>query len=241
MIGIIGAMEEEVELLLSKISEKKSKTLGPFSFTSGKLGGKDVVVLLCGIGKVNAGIGAALMLDNYHPVVVINTGSAGGLQAGKGGHALAVGDIIVADGLVQHDVDVTGFGYELGQVPKLPAVFTPGEGSIKTAIAAAEKLKAENILPAGTNISRGLIVSGDVFMNNPQKIDALKNAFPKALAVEMEGAAIAQAAYLFGIPFLVIRSLSDIAGTESACTFDEFLHLASKNSANLVCALVDSL
>ncbi|GHU08527.1 5'-methylthioadenosine/S-adenosylhomocysteine nucleosidase [Spirochaetia bacterium] len=229
MTGIIGAMEEEVTLLRDALQESRTKTIGSFIFYSGKLADKPVVLLRCGIGKVNAAAGCVVMIQEYSPDFVINTGSAGGIDP-----SLSFGDAIISDGLVQHDVDVTAFGYAPGQIPKMPAVFPAAENLIALAEQAIEDLKQERILPPEFNHVQGLIGSADVFMHESDRIAALRKTFPAIRAVEMEGAAIAQACYLFSVPALIIRALSDIAGAESPMKSEEFLPLAAKNSAEIV-------
>ncbi|MDR2536522.1 MAG: 5'-methylthioadenosine/S-adenosylhomocysteine nucleosidase [Treponema sp.] len=233
MIGIIGAMEDEVTLLQSAIVEPQSKTVGGFEFFSGTLEGKKVVLLRCGIGKVNAAVGCALLITGYKPDFIINTGSAGGIDP-----KLTVGDAIISEGLVYHDVDVTAFHYAPGQLPGMPAVFSAPEALVKEAEQAVDALKQEEILPGSFNYVRGIIGSGDAFMHQPERIDKVRETFPKIKAVEMEGAAVAQACFLFNVPALIIRALSDIAGTESPVTFNEFLPIASKYSAEIVRRLI---
>jgi adenosylhomocysteine nucleosidase len=229
MIGIIGAMEAEVSLLRSALQHTNITKIGNFEFYSGKLEGKPVVLLLCGIGKVNAAVGCALLIDHFQPCLVLNTGSAGGIDP-----TLSFGDVIVSSGLVYHDVDVTAFNYAPGQIPGQPAVFPVGEDLMRLAEIAINQLKMEKILPADFNHVRGIIGSADVFMHVPEKIAAAHTIFPKMRAVEMEGAAIAHACALFNVPSLIIRAVSDIAGTESPMTHDEFLPIASKHSAEIV-------
>jgi adenosylhomocysteine nucleosidase len=236
MIGIIGAMEEEVELLRSAMNDRKIETAGVFEFISGTLEGKDAVLLRCGIGKVNAAVGCALLIRGYTPELVINTGSAGGIDP-----ALSFGDVIISDGLLYHDVDVTAFNYAPGQLPGQPRIFPVQEDLMRLAEAAMDELKTEKVLPGEMNHIRGLIGSGDVFMYRPERIEEVRKLFPDLKAVEMESAAIAHACSLFKTPALIIRALSDIAGTESPVTSDEFLPLASKNSAELVRRMVKKL
>ena len=229
MIGIIGAMEEEVILLRSFMEEPQKETVGKFEFTSGKLDGRDVVLLRCGIGKVQAAAGCTVLIDRFRPKLVFNTGVAGGLDK-----SLSFGDVIIADGLLYHDVDVTAFKYAPGQIPGQPQIFAvPGE-HILSAEKAVDELKAEKVLPGNLNHLRGLIGSGDVFVCNPAHIENLKKLFPKLAAVEMEGAAIAHTSALFDVPALVIRSLSDVAGVESPVTYEQFKPTAAKHSAEIV-------
>ena len=229
MIGIIGAMEKEVALLRGHLENPGVVKLGAFEFYSGKLDGREVVLLQCGIGKVNAAVGCSLLIREFKPDFVINTGSAGGLDPG-----LRFGDVIISTGLLYHDVDVTAFGYAPGQLPGQPQVFDVTADLVAGAERALDELKAEGVLPPGLNHTPGLIGSGDAFMHRPGDIDRLRGLFPEVAAVEMEGAAIAHCCRLFSVPALVIRALSDIAGTESPVTFEEFLPVASKHSAEIV-------
>jgi adenosylhomocysteine nucleosidase len=237
MIGIIGAMEEEVALLLSAMDDRKTGTPGPFEFISGTLEGKDVVLLRCGIGKVNAAVGCALLIRGYAPELVINTGSAGGINHSNE-PSLSFGDVIISDGLLYHDVDVTAFDYAPGQLPGQPPVFPVPPGLVRAAERAVDELKGEGVLPGGLNHVRGVIGSGDVFMHEPERIEWVRKTFPQVRAVEMEGAAIAHACALFKVPAIIIRALSDIAGVESPVTSNEFLPIAAKNSSEIVRRIV---
>ena len=236
MIGIIGAMENELRLLCERMGNFSTIKTGGFEFFTGKIEGKDVTVLRCGIGKVNAAVGCALLINKFNPGCVINTGSAGGINP-----SLNVGDAIISTGLIYHDVDVTAFNYAPGQLPGLPQIFTVEERLIKLAEAAVDELKNEALLPGSFNYCRGLIGSGDVFMHDPGRIENLRSIFPDIAAVEMEGAAIAHCCHLFNIPVLVIRALSDVAGTESPVSFNEFLPVASENSAQIVVKLIKKI
>jgi adenosylhomocysteine nucleosidase len=236
MIGIIGAMEDEVRMLREGIAGGKTEKDGAFEFTTGQIEGQDVVVLLGGIGKVNAAVGCALLIRRYGPNLVINTGSAGGIDP-----ALGFGDAVIAEGLVQHDVDVTAFGYAPGQIPRMPAVFTVPEDLIRAAERAVDELKSEGLLPGNFNHVRGLVGSGDVFMHEDGRIRKTRELFPAIRAVEMEAAAIAQACYLFSVPGLFIRAVSDIAGKESPVKFDEFLPVAAKHSGEVVRRIIRNI
>jgi adenosylhomocysteine nucleosidase len=233
MIGIIGAMEEEVALLQSSMEHKETGSAGVFEYFLGKLEGKETVLLRCGIGKVNAAVGCALMIARYNPEVVINTGSAGGIDP-----SLTIGDMVIASGLLYHDVDVTAFNYAPGQIPGQPQIFPVQEDLIRLAETAMDGLKKEKVLPGSMNHLRGLIGSGDVFMHQKERIQAVRELFPGLKAVEMESAAIAHACFLFKIPVVIIRALSDVAGAESPVVSEEYLPLAAKNSAELVRRMV---
>ena len=210
-IGIIGAMEEEVTLLRDKIENRQTISLGGCEIYTGQLNGTEVALLKSGIGKVAAALGATLLLEHCKPDVIINTGSAGGLAP-----TLKVGDIVVSDEARYHDADVTAFGYEYGQLPGCPAGFKADD----KLIAAAEACIAELNL----NAVRGLIVSGDAFIN-----------------VEMEATAIAHVCHNFNVPFVVVRAISDVADQQSHLSFDEFLAVAAKQSSLMVESLVQKL
>jgi adenosylhomocysteine nucleosidase len=237
MIGIIGAMEEEIALLRLAMNNRKAETSGVFEFISGTLEGKDAVLLRCGIGKVNAAVGCVLLIRGYKPELVINTGSAGGINSSTG-PSLSFGDVIISDGLLYHDVDVTAFNYAPGQLPGQPPVFLVPMDLVQEAEKAVDELKGEGVLPGGLNHVRGIIGSGDVFMHEPDRIKRLRETFPQVRAVEMEGAAIAHTCALFKVPAIIIRALSDIAGAESPVTSNEFLPVASKNSSEIVRRIV---
>ncbi|OMF61841.1 5'-methylthioadenosine/S-adenosylhomocysteine nucleosidase [Paenibacillus sp. FSL R5-0490] len=228
-IAIIGAMEEEVTLLRDKIEDKQQDTIAGCEFTAGKMNGADVVLLRSGIGKVNAAMSTAILLERYKPDYVINTGSAGGFNP-----ELNVGDTVISTEVRHHDVDVTAFGYEYGQVPQLPAAFEADHSLVQVAEACAREI-------GDIQVVRGLIATGDSFMSDPARVDYIRDKFTDLQAVEMEAAAVAQVAHQFETPFVVIRALSDIAGKESDVTFEQFLEKAALHSATLVMKIVDAL
>ncbi|MDR2305486.1 MAG: 5'-methylthioadenosine/S-adenosylhomocysteine nucleosidase [Treponema sp.] len=236
MIGIIGAMEDEITLLRRAIEDAGAANISGIEFYTGKLEGKDVALLRCGICKVNAAIGATLLIHTYRPELVINTGSAGGVDP-----TLHFGDAVIAEGMVQHDVDVTAFNYVLGQVPGGPPMYSAPEEIIRKAEEAVNQLKAEKILPSDFNHVRGIIASGDIFVHSREVFDHIRKNFPEARAVEMEGAAIAQTCAAFQVPSLIIRALSDVANSESPVDFSEFLPMASKHSAEIVRRIIKNL
>jgi adenosylhomocysteine nucleosidase len=233
MIGIIGAMEPEVEMLRALMGKGATEKAGNFEYFSGSLDDRDVALLRCGIGKVNAAVGCALMIHRFKPDLVINTGSAGGIDP-----ALTFGDVIIAEGLLYHDVDVTAFKYKPGQVPGQPQIFPVPADLLSLAENSMDELKREKILPESLGHVRGLIGSGDVFMHQAERIEAARKLFPGMKAVEMESAAIAHACSLFNVPAVIIRALSDIAGADSPVTSEEFLPVAAKNSAELARRIV---
>lgn len=226
-IAIIGAMEEEVTLLREKITNKKEQTIVGFQFIEGELFGKEVVLLRSGIGKVNAAMSTTILLQTFKPDYLINTGSAGGLNP-----ELEVGDVVISNEVRHHDVDATIFGYEYGQVPQMPASFKASEKLMEIAEQSAKEIGNHAVVT-------GLITTGDSFINQPEKAAFIKSKFENLQAVEMEAAAIAQVAYQYNIPFVIIRSLSDIAGKESHLSFDQYLEKAAVHSANLVMGIVE--
>jgi adenosylhomocysteine nucleosidase len=214
----------------------ETTSVSGFKFYRGTLEGKPVVLLRCGIGKVNAAVGCALLIERYKPVLVINTGSAGGIDP-----KLKFGDAIISTGLTYHDVDVTGFNYAPGQIPGHPAVFPVEESLVAQAETAVNELKTEKLLPPEFDHVRGIIASGDIFMHQPEKIETVRRVFPEVRAVEMEGAAIAQTCSLLSVPSLIIRALSDIAGVDSPITSEQFLPIAAKHSAEIVRRIIKNL
>lgn len=228
-VAIIGAMEEEVTILRDTLENIEQVTIAGSEFNIGTLHGVEVIVLKSGIGKVNAAMSTTILLEKFKPDVVINTGSAGGYH-----EELNVGDVVISTEVRHHDVDVTIFGYEYGQVPQLPAAFIPDAKLFAIAEEAAEEM-------TGKQVAKGLIVTGDSFMNDPVRVDFVRSKFKDLYAVEMEAAAIAQVAYQFGTPFVIIRSLSDIAGKESNVSFDQFLETAALHSAELVLKMIEKL
>lgn len=228
-IGIIGAMDEEVALLSENIESPTKEVIGNCEYTIGTMYGKEVVLLKSGIGKVSAALSTAVLLEKYKPDVIINAGSAGGFSKN-----LKVGDIVISTDVVHHDVDVTAFGYKIGQVPQMPETFVADEKLIELAISGASKL-------TGVGFEKGLIGTGDIFIHGPEAREAILERFPNIMAGEMEAAAIAQVAHQFGVPFVVVRSLSDIAGDNSGISFEQYLPKAAKNSAELIMYMVGEL
>ncbi|BBN58541.1 5'-methylthioadenosine/S-adenosylhomocysteine nucleosidase [Hydrogenovibrio marinus] len=228
-IAIIGAMEQEVSLLRSRIQNLTSESHGGFEYSLGQIDGKEIILLKSGIGKVNAAIGTALLIKLYEPNYIINTGSAGGFHAD-----LEVGDIVISQAVCHHDVDVTPFGYELGQVPGSPACFLPDPNLVEIA-----KNSIENLGEVAH--MHGLIATGDRFMHHPDDVEKTRAAFPDMIACEMEAAAIAQTCHAFEVPFVIIRSLSDIAGKENAVTFEQYLDKAATHSAKLILEMLKEI
>ena len=228
-IAVVGAMEQEIELLRESMADVKYVSFGKFSAYEGELAGKRTVLVLSGIGKVNAAVSTSWVIHQFAPDCVINTGSAGGL--GKG---LKVGDVVIGETVAHHDVDVTAFGYVWGQVPQLPAAFASDENLIRQAEKAAQVFE-------GAAVTQGLIVSGDRFVHSSEGVAEIRSHFPEVKAVEMEAAAIAQTCYQLEVPFVIIRAVSDSADEKADISFEEFLKTAAVSSAKMVTEIVKSL
>jgi len=227
--GIIGAMEPEVAILKAKLSHCEISTYAGYTFYQGQIDNNEVIIVQSGIGKVAAALATAILIDKFSPDYIVNTGSAGGFDP-----SLKVGDIVVSSEVRYHDVDVTAFGYEIGQLPANPAAYIPHATLVD---AAQTGIKALNNI----NTMLGLITTGDTFMTKEEDIAKARANFPTMAAVEMEGAAIAHTCHQFAVPFVIIRSLSDIAGVESPTSFDEYLETASVNSSQLVMNMLNAL
>src|SRR5690625_1126730 len=228
-IAIIGAMEEEVGLLLDKMDIQAKETIANCLFIRGTLKEKELILLRSGIGKVNAAMATTILHERYQPNVVINTGSAGGLDS-----QLSIGDIIISDRVVHHDVDATAFDYEYGQVPGMPFYYESDPKLIKMVEQSIQEINK-------VKCQQGLIATGDSFIQEPEAMQAIQEKFPDVIAAEMEAVAIAQVCHQYETPFVVIRALSDIAGKESAHSFDQFVEQAAQHAAELIIKVVTKL
>lgn len=190
----------------------------------------DVSLFLCGIGKVNAAVGTTLLIDKLKPDCIINTGVAGGTR-----NTLNVGDIVISKEVRHHDADATAFDYEFGQIPRMPAAFVADERLVSMA-----RKVSMNTPTLRTHY--GTVVSGDSFIHAAKQVKKITERFPDTIAVEMEGAAIAQTSYLFDIPFVLIRSISDkVHEDNSTTTYEQCLVQAAENSVSMVLGLLDCL
>ena len=227
MIGIIGAMEEEVAALKEYMVVNEKKTVLDCTFYHGTIDNHEVVLLQGGIGKVNAAICTTLLLTNYKIDYVINIGSAGGLCLEQN-----VGDVIISNEVCQHDFDITAFANRvLGEVPGFPPRIPANPQLVS---------KAKTILKQlNLNCEVGLVVSGDQFVATETVANKIKEHFSDAKCAEMEAAAIGQTCYKFGVDFIITRSLSDVFGKgDSSIQFDEYLKKASLASAKMCVALI---
>ena len=218
IIGIIGAMDEEVEILLKEIVVNKKEVKARMEFNYGRLWEQDVVVVRSGIGKVNAAICAQILVNEFQVECIINVGIAGGI-----GENINPGDVVIADNLVQHDMDTSAFGDRIGQIPRLDTF----DFKCSKPLVAMAKEACSNLSNVKSFIGR--IVTGDQFIADTLKISWLHNEFD-AVACEMEGASIAQVCHLNNIPFVVIRSISDNANTGAHMDYEKFKYIAVENS-----------
>lgn len=216
MIGIIGAMDIEVNSFKELMTDKKTETFSGTEFVCSKLWGKSAVVAVSGVGKVNAAICTQTMCLKYNPDFIINSGVAGGLEK-----TLNICDVVVADAVIQHDMDTSPLGDPVGFISGIDMVEIPTDKNI------SEKLfdaSSEN----GIHTLTGKIVSGDQFINSAEKKKYLVDTFG-AFACEMEAAAIGHVAYKNNIPFCILRSISDNADGSSHLSYTEFVDAAAKN------------
>ena len=230
IIGIIGAMEEEVELLKEKMTDTVIIEKAGMKFVKGTLKGQTAVVVRSGIGKVNAGICTQILADEFQVEAVINTGIAGSLKA-----EINIGDIVLSTDTMQHDVDAREFGYPLGQIPRMETLtFLADEKLRKLAKEVCEEVNPD------IQVFEGRVASGDQFVADKEtKEKIIENT--QAYCTEMEGAAIGQAAYLNKIPYLVIRAISDKADDSAHVDYPTFERQAIRHTVNLVSSMMERL
>ena len=230
MIGIIGAMEEEISNLKSHMQVEEVQTIAGMSFFKGAVKGIELVLVRSGIGKVNAGICTQILASVYGVDTVINTGIAGSLNAD-----IDIGDIVVSTSLVQYDVDARNFGYKLGEIPRMNIVEFPADKYLID-----KTQSAFDSLDLGIKLYRGMVATGDKFVSEDSlKAEIISNFH--AYCVEMEGAAIAQAAMLNNMACVVIRAISDKADNSADVDYRSFEAKAIENMSKISLALVDSL
>lgn len=230
MIGIIGAMEEEVENLCSAMTERNTVQYAGWTFYTGKLEGKNAVIVRSGIGKVNMAACAQVLISVFQAGLLLNTGVAGSLDA-----EINIGDIVVSTDCLQHDMDAVAFGYAPGVIPQMDcSVFEADERARTLASALCKKLNPD------IGVHEGRVLSGDVFVADKAKKDWLVSQF-SGKCTEMEGAAMAQVAYMNKIPYLVIRAISDKADHSASMDYRQFEIEAIKHMVSLVRGLVKEL
>lgn len=226
MIGIIGAMPEEVSGLIEKLKDKSEKQLGPFTLHLGNLQKHNVMIAQCGISKVNAAaLTQVMILEGVTQIIF--TGVAGAINP-----TLNVGDIVISKDCLQHDLDVSALGYQLGVVPGEDLSWQADQSLKTLALNAAQRLK-------GTSIE-GRILSGDQFIANVEKVRWLRETFNGDCA-EMEGAAVAQICSRWSIPFVIIRSISDTANHDAKTDFRAFSQIAAEQAKTVVLGMLDNI
>lgn len=223
MIGIIGAMEEEVEALKEAMEIQETQEIASMVFCKGILEGQDVVVVRSGIGKVNAGICAQILVDRFQVDTLINTGIAGSLD-----NRIDIGDMVISEDALHHDMDASEFGDPVGQVPRMDVMAFPADQElVKKAVQANEEANPD------IHTFTGRIASGDQFVaDSAVKQRIVENFQP--LCVEMEGAGIAQAAYLNKVSYVIIRAISDKADNSATMDYPAFERKAIAHSVRLV-------
>jgi len=228
-IGIIGAMEEEVALIKGKMDVISAKNIVGVDFYMGNMGGKTIILVRSGIGKVNAAICVQVLADMYGVDYIINVGVAGGLSK-----ELGIGDVVISTDLVQHDMDVSAFGDPVGTIPRMAESFFKADPELqKTALRAGADI-------SDCRVVAGRIASGDQFISDAVAKKRIVDLF-RPQCVEMEGAAIAHACYLNKIPFIVIRAISDAADDQAPMSFDQFVLVAAQNSSAMVERMIQLL
>lgn len=221
--GIIGAMDLEVEMLKEVMAVEGRRTLAGMDFCVGTLEGQQAVVVISGIGKVNAAVCAQVLISVFGCTHIINTGVAGAIH-----DDLNVGDMVISTDVLEHDFDATGFGYELGQIPRMSEwIFKADQALIQLAQKAIEQEQIPH------KVLQGRIVSGDIFVSSGETKDRLWKDF-NAYATEMEGAAIGHSCWLNAVPFLILRAMSDKADGTAHESFEEFCREAAVNSSRIV-------
>ncbi len=229
-IGIIGAMELEVETLIASMTEKEKIDYAMRSFYVGKLEGVDVVLARCGVGKVNAAITVQMMVDKFGITDIINTGVAGSLN-----EKIDIGDIVLATNAVYHDMEAIAFGYDRGQVPQMDVFdFKTSEALVSKAEAACKKVNPD------IKVFKGRIASGDQFIAGKEVKENIKKWFDP-MCVEMEGCAMAHAAYVNGIDCLIIRAISDKADDSAEMDYPTFEKKAAEHCAKMVLEMMHNI
>ncbi len=227
MIGIIGAMDEEVAQIVEVMEISETYEKASMVFRMGTLDGKDVVIVRSGIGKVNAAVCTQILVDKFNVDYVINTGIAGSLRA-----EINIADVVLSDDVLHHDMDAAGFGYPLGQIPRMDVLsFQADKRLIELGKAACKKAAPK----VGVHVGR--VVSGDQFISDKAVKDRLIQNFD-GFCTEMEGAAIAQTAYLNKVPFLILRAISDKADDSATMDYPTFEAMAIQNSVEILKELV---
>lgn len=226
MIGLIGAMAEEIELFKQNMQVDRIETYAGMEYIIGRISEQDVVLLQSGIGKVKATIGTQIMIDKYSVELIIFTGLAGALVPN-----LKQGDLVVSNHVVQYDFDLTAFGRRHGELPDIGRMLEPDPRLVKfTCYAFDDIFKGK---PDAPQLIVGTICSGDRFITDRRKIEWLQREFG-AVATEMEGAAVGYTCFVNDVKFVILRTISDTGGDQATEDFDAYLKVASENSFKIV-------
>lgn len=225
-IGIIGAMQPEVEAIIAALEDRESETVSGITFHTGLISGKRVAVAKCGIGKVFAALCAEIMILKYNPDLLVNTGVGGAIGGG-----LRCGDVVIADRLCQHDMDTSAIGDPVGLVSGINMIYFEADSR-------AREILLREGRAFDLAVKSGTVATGDKFIASAEDKHRIAHTF-SASVCEMEGCAIAQTAYVNGVAFAVVRAISDSADGEATMDYPTFLSLAAANSTKLTLALVE--
>ena len=226
-IAILGAMREEIEPLLPKINNLQKHEYANNIFYTGTLGGKEIAMAYSKIGKVNAALTATILIEKFGCQKLLFSGVAGGIN-----ESLKIGDLIFADKLVQHDVDITAFGHPWG--------FIPESGDFVESDKALNTLAQQVAAKMNVKIISGTIATGDQFIASEEKKEWIKQTY-EADALEMEGASVGYVCKCLNVPFFVLRAISDTADMDAGFSFEEFLVSSAKVSANFLENMINEL
>ena len=235
-IGIIGAMSEEITYLKEKIEIVTTKNIIGLDFHVGKYCGNSIVLVISGIGKVNAAVCTQVLIDHFGVDYIINTGCAGAIHP-----ELGIGDILISTDAVQHDMDVSALGDPIGTIPRLAeSYFKADEMLVKLAQEAASETAETAETAENYHVILGRVASGDKFIGTKEGKEHIKR-YVQGDCAEMEGAAIAHACWLNRIPFVIIRAISDSADEQANMSYEQFVLLAAKRSSELVEKILEKL
>lgn len=223
-IGIIVAMSKELNLLLPLMNDREVSTVGGVEFHCGRIGGHEVVAMQCGIGKVNAALGASALIERFSPQLVINTGVAGGTGVTR------VLDIVVGERVAYHDV-WCGPGTEYGEASGCPRMFTSAPS-----VVSLPELRADD------SVRFGLIASGDIFVSKAEEVERIRSVYPDVMAVDMESASIAQVCFMRNVPFFCLRVISDTpGGADNIAQYENFWEDAPRHTFNMLTRLLPAI
>lgn len=228
MIGIIGAMDIEVENIKSLLTDIATETVSGIDFVSGKFDEKDVVVAKCGVGKVFAALCAEAMILKFNPEMIINVGVAGCLDKN-----LKIGDIVIADNVVQHDMDTSPLGDPVGMLSDINIISIPADKKVCDAL-------EKSVASLGLSYTKGTIASGDQFVASSEKKQFILDTFG-AKSCEMEGGAIGHVCYVNKVPFGVLRAMSDGADDGANMDFPTFAKMAAENSTKVISKFLSNI